>query len=130
MKEYNQEYLSLTLLTLAVLGLKVHVIHCYFTVTVCSKLYSLAVRIVHSTYSNTMVQTAITVTSQPKLKLCAMLHSFVQMNPLFAFLLCDPPLNEYSRNLFFTIKVHHSHHQLHHYKHSHIENQHCTYFTL
>lgn len=30
----------------------------------------------------------------------------------------------------FTIKVHHSLHQLHRYKHSHTENQHCTYFTL
>lgn len=89
-------------------------------------------RKVHSTHSNTMVQTAITVTSQPKLKLCTMLHSFVQTNkPSLHFsLLCDLPMNKYFRNLFFTINVHHSHHQRYHYKHSHIGNQHCTYFTL
>lgn len=77
-----------------------------------------------------MVETAVTVTSQSKLRLCTMLHSFVPTNksPSFTFLLFDPPLNEF-RNLFFTIKVHHSHHR-YHYKHSNIGNQHCTYFTL
>lgn len=94
-------------------------------------------RKVHSTHSNTMVETAVTVTCQSKLKLCTLLHSFVQTNesPPLTFHLYEPPLNEYFRNLFFTIKVHHSHHHhrhhhRYHYKHSNIGNQHCTYFTL
>lgn len=90
---------------------------------------SASIKKVHSTHSNTIVETAVTVTCQSKLKLCAMLHSFVQTNepPPFTFLLYDPPLNKYFRNLFFTIKVHH---HRYHYKHSNIGNQHCTYFTL
>lgn len=86
---------------------------------------------VHSTHSNAIVETAVTVTCQSKLKLCTMLHSFVQTNVSLSltFLLYYPPLNKYFTNLFFTIKVHHSHHH-HHCKHSNIANQHCTYFTL